>query len=242
MKGQEKNLAYEKTGALPEVCETLFDLENLRLSPGYYYDSLPLCAIDAVFSIGVRYTSTQKTVKNYCDYFGIREYNLERDTEGDKHTISQFVENLSRADAAENAGRIFMNRQRTSTRNGILKAEAVLMFAKILQKYGIETLKEMSCGELPAKAQEELLCIPGQSSGLSVRYFCMLAGDDNKAKPDRHILRFLKQHTGQEFTVLQAQKALTRRVKSLAPQYPNLTVRLLDYTIWNYMVQQSKRR
>lgn len=235
-------MAYEKTGALPEVCETLFDLENLRLSPGYYYDSLPLCVIDAVFSIGVRYTSTQKTVKNYCDYFGLREYNLEHDSEGDKHTISQFVENLSRADSEENADKIFKNRQRTSTRNGILKAEAVLMFAKILQKYGIETLKDMLCGELPAKAQEELLCIPGQSSGLSARYFCMLAGDDNKAKPDRHILRFLKQYTGQEFTVLQAQEALTQTVKSLAPQYPNLTVRLLDYTIWNYMVNQQVKR
>ena len=64
----------EQISVLAKACETLSDLENLRLSPGYYYDSLPLCVIDAVFSIGVRYTSTQKTVKNYCDYFGLTEF------------------------------------------------------------------------------------------------------------------------------------------------------------------------
>lgn len=233
----------EQISVLPGVCETLFDLGNLRLSPSYYYDSLPLCVIDAVFSIGVRYASTQKTVKNYCDCFGLREYNLERDSAGDKHTISQLVENLSQADSAKNADEIFKNHQRTSTRNGILKADAVLRFAKILKKHRTETLKDLFYGELPEEAQEELLRIPGQRSGLSVRYFCMLAGDDNKAKPDRHVLRFLKKYTGQELTVLEAQEALMQTVISLNPKYPNLTVRLLDHTIWNYMAhQQSKRK
>lgn len=239
---QEKSLVNDQIDSVSKVCEALFDLGQLKLSPGYYYDSLPLCVMDAVFSIGVRYASTQKTVKNYCSYFGLREYNLEHDLAGDKHTISQLVENLSRMDSEKNADIIFKNHQRTSTRNGILKADAVLMFAKILQKYGLETLKDMLCEEFPAKAEEELLGIPGQGSGLSVRYFCMLAGDDNKAKPDRHVLRFLKQYIGQEFTIVQAQEVLTQTVKSLVPRYPNLTVRLLDHTIWNYMVHQQLNR
>ncbi len=232
----------EQISVLAKACETLFDLENSRLSPGYYYDSLPLCVIDAVFSIGVRYTSTQKTVHNYCDYFSLREYNRMRDSEGDKHTISQLVENLSRADSVKNADEIFKNHQRTSTRNGILKADAVLMFAKILKKHRIETLKDLISRELPEKAQEELMRIPGQRSGLSIRYFCMLAGDDNRAKPDRHVLRFLKQYTGQEFTFSQAQEALAQTVDILAYKYPNLTVRLLDHTIWNYMAHEKVKR
>lgn len=239
MAEHEKYIADEQISILSKVCETLFDLENLRLSSGYYYDSLPLCVIDAVFSIGVRYTSTQKTVKNYCDYFGLREYNLERDSAGDKHTISQLVENLSQADSSKNADEIFKNHQRTSTRNGVLKADAVLRFAKILKKHGIESLKDMSYEGLPEKAEEELLRIPGQRSGLSVHYFCMLAGDDNKAKPDRHVLRFLKQYTGQEFTILQAQEVLIQTVESLVLRYPNLTVRLLDHVVWNYMAHKK---
>lgn len=232
----------EQISVLAKVCETLFDLENLRLSPGYYYDSLPLCVIDAVFSIGVRYTSTQKTVKNYCDYFGLRVYNLDRDLVGDKHTISQLVENLSQSNSIKNADEIFKNHQRTSTRNGILKADAVLMFAKILKKHRVETLKDLISRELPEEAQKELMRIPGQRSGLSIRYFCMLAGDDNKAKPDRHVLRFLKQYTGQEFTISQAQEALAQTVAVLAYKYPNLTVRLLDHTIWNYMAHEKVKR
>ena len=84
--------------------------------------------------------------------------------------------------------------------------------------------------------------IPGQRSGLSIRYFCMLAGDDNRAKPDRHVLRFLKQYTGQEFTISQAQEALAQTVDILAYKYPNLTVRLLDHTIWNYMAHEKVKR
>ena len=47
------------TNRLALACERLFDLNTLTLSESYYYASLPLCVIDAVFSIGVKYTGTQ---------------------------------------------------------------------------------------------------------------------------------------------------------------------------------------
>ena len=55
-----------KIDSLCVACESIFDLASAALSPSYYYDSLPYCIIDAVFSIGVRYTSTQNVVKSYC--------------------------------------------------------------------------------------------------------------------------------------------------------------------------------
>ena len=63
---------------LASACERIFPLESLTLGPSYYYDSLPLCLIDAVFSIGVKYSSTQNVVKHYCSYYGLREYNTDR--------------------------------------------------------------------------------------------------------------------------------------------------------------------
>ena len=63
----------------------------------------------------------------------------------------------------------------------------------------------------------------------------MLAGDDTQAKPDRHVLRFLKAVSDETVSVQQADELLTDVVKYLKPVYPHLTVRLLDYTIWNYM-------
>ena len=63
----------------------------------------------------------------------------------------------------------------------------------------------------------------------------MLAGDDTQAKPDRHVLRFLNAVSGETVSVQQAYELLTDVVKYLKPVYPHLTVRLLDYTIWNYI-------
>ena len=226
--------------SLCQACEATLDLENAVLSPSYYYDSLPQCVIDAVFSIGVKYTSTTNVVKNYCAYYGLRVYNMCHDKEGDKHTISQFIDHITSIGVERSADVIFQNHQRTSTRNGILKAEAVLRFARVLQKYGVKTLADISSEGLPRKAEMEIMRIPEQKSGLSLRYLYMLSGDDSQSKSDRHIMRFLKDHTGQEYSIQEAQNLLAATVKTLREKYPRLSVRLLDYSIWNYMSHRRR--
>lgn len=226
--------------SLCNACETVLNLPSVSFSLSYFYDALPYCVIDAVFSIGVKYTSTQNVVKSYCTYYGLREYNAERDCKGDTHTISQFIDNITSAGIENSADIIFKNHQRTSPRNGILKADAVIRFARILQKYGIETLADMAAKGLSVRAEQEILQIPGQKSGLSLRYFYMLSGDDSQAKPDRHVLRFLKEHTGRDFSIQQAQDALINVVGVLKEKYPHMTVRLLDYSIWDYMAHREK--
>lgn len=229
-----------KAGSLCTACETELNLASAALSPSYYYDSLPYCIIDAVFSIGVKYTSTQNVVKSYCTYYGLREYNTERDPCGDTHTVSKMIENIESIGIEKSADVIFKNHQRTSSRSGILKADAVLRFAKILQEYGIETLADINAKGVPFEVEQEILRIPGQQSGLSFRYFCMLSGDDSQAKPDRHVLRFLKEHTGKDYSIQQARDALEDAVELLKGKYPHLTVRLLDYSIWDYMAHRQK--
>lgn len=226
--------------SLCQACEATLNLENAALSPSYYYDSLPQCVIDAVFSIGVKYTSTTNVVKSYCAYYGLRVHNASRDEDGDKHTISQLIDHITSKGVGESADVIFQNHQRTSTRNGILKADAVLRFAKVLQKYGVETLADMSSKGLPLQAEVEIMRIPGQKSGLSLRYLYMLSGDDSQSKPDRHVMRFLKEHTGHDYSIQEAQDSLTEVVELLRGKYPQLSVRLLDYSIWNYMSHRGR--
>ena len=64
--------------------------------------------------------------------------------------------------------------------------------------------------------------------------------DDSQAKPDRHVLRFLKEHTGNDYSIQQARDALEDAVELLKGKYPTLTVLLLDYSIWNYMAHRQK--
>ena len=85
----------------------------------------------------------------------------------------------------------------------------------------------------PYKTEERITANPRQQSGYPFRYFYMLSGDDSQAKPDRHVLRFLKEHTGCDYTIQQAQDVLGNTVEILKGKYPHLTVRLLDYSIWD---------
>lgn len=159
------------------------ELKPIPLPQEFFYASLPLCVIDAVFSIGVSYTSTSNTVARFCDRQGwviSLSPNIKRQT--GEHTISDFLnlpENLSPDRMADT---LFGNRQRTSTRSGILKADAVRHFATSLQEAKINDFCDLDEGRLviaEALARE----IPGQKSGISFDYFRMLAGDDNLVKP-----------------------------------------------------------
>ena len=220
---------------LAQACEQIFELEKLALSESYSYASLPLCIIDAVFSIGVRYTSTQNAVSSYCRYFGINEYQSQCKTGEVPHTLSQMIEGLEKLGTSACADKVFCNHQRTSARNGILKADAVVKFAKVLQEQGIENLEDFRAIGLSEQVEQEIMRIPGQKSGLSLRYFYMLAGDDDYAKPDRHVLRFIKRHAGLSVGIQEAQELLQKTVGILKAKHPHMTVRLLDYAIWDYM-------
>lgn len=226
---------------LAQRCERLFALDTVKLSRSYYYASLPLCVIDAVFSIGVKYTGVQNTVRRYCKYFGLREYDPERDIAGDVHTVSELIQNIETIGVGRCADSVFQNHQRTSSRNGILKTDAVLRFAKVLQRYGVETFADLLDNKLTTAAEREIKTIPGQRSGLSLQYFYMLAGADELAKPDRHVLKFLEQCTGEQHSMAAAQELLTEAVAVLKAKYPDLTVRLLDYTIWDYMAHGAQK-
>ena len=56
---------------LTAYCRTQLDFTNLQLDQAYFYQSLPLCVIDAVYSIGVRYSSTEYTVQRFCEHFNL---------------------------------------------------------------------------------------------------------------------------------------------------------------------------
>lgn len=194
------------------------------------------------FSIGVKYTSTQNAVRSYCRYFGLAEYKSDVKSDDAPYRISQMVSSLEELGVTDCADLVFCNHQRTSARSGILKAEAVLMFAKVLQAYGIETLADYREKGLPSDAEAEIMQIPGQISGLSLRYFYMLVGDDSFAKPDRHVLRFIKKYAGVDLRIQDAQELLQDTVRELKIKHPNVTVRLLNYTIGDHMAHGTSGR
>jgi hypothetical protein len=72
------------------IRQTLDDLSTPLSDPANEYASLPQCVIDAVFSIGARYESTENAVKHFCDRVGWRKDG--RGQAGREHTINEFVQ------------------------------------------------------------------------------------------------------------------------------------------------------
>ena len=102
-----------------------------------FYKSLPICILDAVFSIGVRYTSVVNVVNSYIGTFDLTISRTQ--TDETEHTIRDFLTNVAKYDTVEDFSRnVLHNMQRTSSRNGILKAEACREVALVCQKHGIK--------------------------------------------------------------------------------------------------------
>ena len=129
-------------------CETELDLHQKlviekKTDPNEtFYKSLPLCIIDAVFSIGVKYTSVMKAEENFISYFNLnidREYPFKNK----EYTIDQFIKDMKTFSSFdEAAAKGFKNKQRTSSCNGILKAEACYLVAKVFEGHKINTLDD----------------------------------------------------------------------------------------------------
>jgi hypothetical protein len=133
------------------------------------------------------------------------------------------------------------NRQRTSSRNGILKADAVVRFAKALHEAGVEDFPDIRDAARAERASHAVHFMPGQGSGLSFDYLLMLAGDDSYVKPDRMLCRFVAEAAGQaEISPHSARDAVVAACRDLASEFPNLTPRLLDHLIWSYQRAQPR--
>lgn len=215
---------------LVRYCQDSLDFSEVSAENEYGYASLPLCVIDAVYSIGALYASTWQTVLRFCEFFGFSYVE-------DPLKMSEFLDLYRQYGDEGMANQVYQNRQRTSTRNGILKSAAVRRFGEVLAGFGVESKSEMEqvLGEAPFEAAIQE--IPGQRSGISLRYFYMLAGDDNFIKPDRMVNRFVFRAVGQTFELEETTILLREAAAVLGEIHPGLTPRLLDNLIWQFQRQ-----
>ncbi len=230
----------EDVAALVHHCMNCLDLNSVELDRDYGYDDLPSCVIDAVFSMGVTYTSTRNTVARFHSFFDIPQGEKSKNFSPDNRlSVREFLKFYDEYGVEGMTEQVYQNRQRTSTRNGILKSEAVLRFSEVLAQYGVEYLENVGKILGNPDFEQEIQMIPGQRSGISLRYFYMLAGSDDFIKPDRMIDRFVRQATGKSFTPDEATDLIRKSCSILAKTYPGLTPRTLDSEIWRYQRNQK---
>ena len=210
----------------------LINAKSLELPDEYFYSSLSFCLTDAIFSMGVRYQSVQKVIENLSLAINVPSFKRQSPK---PHTLLDFAEFISNYNDKDLAEIIFKNRQRTSSTNGILKASAVKIACGILIKHGITDFQHVSDKSLSA-IESDFCKIKGQKSGISFKYFCMLAGNENLVKPDRMICRFIQDSIAlpKTPTPSQAEHYFFAAYERLKHEYRDLTPRILDYIIWNF--------
>lgn len=221
---------------LVEALRPLVTEGALTLPNEYRYAHLSLALIDAIYSINAHYESVHRTVLRYANYAHLTPYRLSADRWPDRaeqQALSAFVDFLDATGPEYAAEQIFQNRQRTSSRNGILKAAAVQEAEHLLATYGVSYFQDIPTVMDSPAFVHAFRSIQGQGSGTSLTYFWMLTGSDGLAKPDRQILRALSRIVGRPVTLSEEATALLQKtVQILKADVPDLTTRTLDYAIW----------
>ena len=171
---------------LAAACEKLLT-DDLRTPPGYP-DSLALCIVDAVWSLGVRYGSVVNVLDRY------RGWVLDvAGGEADRRGARELVDDIDAAGGPERfAEDVVDNRARTSTRSGILKAAAVHRAAAAMVAADVDSTAQLRSRYEDPAVEATWRAVKGQRSGISWHYLRILAGVQD-VKADRMICAFVSE-------------------------------------------------
>ncbi|MBW0105645.1 hypothetical protein [Pseudonocardia sp. KRD291] len=196
-----------------------------------------LCILDAVFSMGARYTTTVNTCRRYADTVGITPLQTS-DTAAvigtyAEQALSAFLADVDVDEVDVFAATVLRNRQRTSPRGGILKAEAAREYAGALVEAGVERYADLPALLIDASRlaalEERLRKVRGNGSGeVRLGYLWMLLGDDQIIKPDRMVLRWLGRVLDRPVGTGEARTLLTDAAAEIGR-----TPWEVDHALWN---------
>lgn len=208
-----------------------------------YYSCVALCALDAVFSIRTRYEPVViNLLHRFCAQYRINHLFAPNPHQMPVRDQQLTLSELRRRMMGVTGGalsEILQNRQRTSTRNGILKAEAFMRYLDVMNDYHIDTYQDLNevVRERPG-FEGRLRQIPGQN--VSVDYFFMLAGNENAVKVDTHIRRFAEGAIGRDLNDQEIRQLFADAVTFYRRNgYPTMTARHLDHIVWSWQKGQE---
>jgi NTP pyrophosphatase (non-canonical NTP hydrolase) len=190
-RGIDLEVSEDSSFDVHRVLRVLGDTSEWDIPQGYR-SSLALCVMDSIWSLGIRYTTVERVLDRYLKARGLQA-GLEASqscSDGPRDVLEWFTAIGGKDSFYEPFAEAVENWNRTSSVNGVLKAEAVIQACVLLDSMGINSteqlLKNASAVEPRWRAE-----VRGQASGISWKYLLMLAGQSG-VKPDRMVLRFMK--------------------------------------------------
>jgi hypothetical protein len=240
---RDMSLATEEHDIQQLMChiEVRIDLEKVAAEPALYWASMPLCIIDSVWSIRSNYETTVCPLvrrfarSNTPPWDGADHSTPPCDRGPTVRDLLDIIE--GRLKQGHTYETLFANRQRTSSRSGILKADAVHRFANSLLSAGINQPGDLRDVARLKKAETLVREIPGQGTGITFTYFLMLCGEGQFVKSDTHIRRFVSDGLGVPWSNLvsadRAARLLSEAARRFGVKFPGLTPAKLDHAVWD---------
>lgn len=220
----------EQLHALVTACDQFRDAK----APDGYRDGLALCVIDSVQSTGVRYRSVEKVVARY------RAYRREQGGDPNRDGAAELLRTFDELDGPDGWANKIGNNNRTSTRSGVLKSQAIRDAARVLDAAGIgdtDLLRRVVEDDAQLEQVRKAWCaVKGQRSGITWHYMLMLAGIEG-VKPDRMICRFVADSLGLSRRVVTPPFAL--EIVTAAAKEMGMSPTDLDHGVWQF--QRTRR-
>lgn len=190
-----------------------------------YYHSLPVCILDDIFSLQSHYENiTFPTVKRFADYF------LDGDLYTDKYLVDDFINDLEKEGLDNVRINVLKNSQKVGGRR---KIDVCYDVAKAMKRIGIQTMADFDSYNDKDYLTFVLHSIKGVGDA-AVDYLFMMAGDNNRVKPDIHIHHCIKDAIGHDVSNDECQRLFREVSNSLIEKMPFATPRFLDGLVWNY--------
>lgn len=202
-------------------CKENFDFTD-DISEQKEYKSLAVCVLDCVFSLRAIYNPTCINVINrFSEKF------LNGNKYSENYSLKNFIEDYDSVGEIKFRSEILRNNQMLSGRH---KTEVCYDLSKNLLKININTLEDFRKAETEA-VEREIRSVRGLKDA-AVNYMFMLAGDPSRCKPDTHIHHCIRDALGYDISNDDCQTLFTETTKLLKKDYQSLTVRKLDYIVW----------
>ncbi|NYJ03916.1 hypothetical protein [Petropleomorpha daqingensis] len=157
------------------------------------WTSLSACLLDALWSVGADHGGVVvPLVRRVLEPAASAPLTAAARANGDGHPLPRLLSRFPDETALMAAA----NRQRTSTRNGVSKAEAALRYARILVDHGVHELDDarrmLDTPELLSPIDRALSRVPGEGQhGIRRGYFWLLCGDEDRVKLSRRLVQWL---------------------------------------------------
>ncbi|GGM21332.1 heme peroxidase [Micromonospora sonchi] len=209
-------------------CDSVLDDPADWKTPGGYPNSLALCLIDSIWSLGVQYSGTVLPV--LARY---RTYRAEQQGDADRDGLTNLLQVYDELGGPDGFASKIGTQHRTSAHRGApLKAVATYTAAFGFQGLGINTVQDLlgAVDESDVQIRRVWRETPGQrSSDIGWRYLLLLAGVD-EVKPDRMICRFVAAALGEP----RVSNAHAARLLTEAAHRRGWRVHALDHAVWRY--------